>query len=61
MNIRDIPDLKSNKFPERITVPVTSDTFIKLKQLKDMKRKDVAALIRMLIDNFVEENKALFD
>ena len=55
MQIEDIPDLKDKfRYPARITVTLTSDSKEKLDYLKRFKRKDTAKLVRMLIENFLE-------
>lgn len=54
MELENIPLLRSNKFPERITTPITGETKRKLDALK-RKRKDTAELVRRLIDEFLDK------
>lgn len=62
MKIDEIPDLKSGKYPEKICVSLTTETKTKLDILKKEKRKDISGLVRMLIDDFLENiDEAEFD
>lgn len=54
MELENIPILRGNQFPERITVPLTGEAKRKLDALKK-KRKDTAELVRRLIDEFLEK------
>lgn len=54
MKLEDIPDLKGNQYPTRISVSLTADAKQKLEALKK-NGKDTASLVRMLIDDFLKE------
>lgn len=56
MKLDDIPELKGNQYPTRISVSLTSEAKRKLDDLKRLKRKDTAELVRMLIDDFFQKN-----
>lgn len=55
MKLEDIPDLKGNQYPSRISVSLTAEAKQKLDALKRLKRKDTAELVRMLIDDFLKD------
>ncbi|MGZ3694127.1 MAG: hypothetical protein ACXWQO_07990 [Bdellovibrionota bacterium] len=50
MNLKDIPEMTSSRFPRRITVSVSKDTYADLRKLKEQ-GKDTAEFVRRLIDN----------
>lgn len=54
MRLEDIPELKGNQYPTRISVSLTSEAKGKLDLIKRIKRKDTAELVRMLIDEFLK-------
>lgn len=54
MQLDDIPDIKGNQYPERISISLTSEAKKKLVALKESRNKDTAELVRMLIDEFLE-------
>lgn len=53
MRLEDIPDLKGNQYPARISVSLSSDAKSKLDSLKKSKGKDTAEVVRRLIDEFL--------
>lgn len=55
MKLDDIPDLKGNQYPARISISITSETKHKLDALKKSGRKDTASLVRMLINEFLKD------
>lgn len=54
MKIDDLPDLKINKYPERINLAVSSEMKRKLELLKEH-GKDTPELIRKLIENAIKD------
>lgn len=55
MNLEDIPALKGNQYPARITISLSAETKRKLELLKRVNRKDTAELVRMLLDDFLKK------
>lgn len=54
MRLEDIPDLKGNQYPTRISVSLSAEAKKKLDAIKRDLHKDTAELVRMLIDNFLK-------
>lgn len=54
MRLEDIPDLKGNQYPTRISVSLSSEAKRKLDAIKREMHKDTAELVRMLIDDFLK-------
>lgn len=55
MNLKDIPDLKANRYPKRVTLALSVETYEALVRLKREQGKDTAELIRRLLDNFLKQ------
>lgn len=53
MKLNDIPDMDTDKFPERISVALSRESFAKLEALKKFKKKP-SQVVRMLIDEFLK-------
>lgn len=54
LKISDIPDAKDNRYPRRITIALSNETYDKLKEIRQTKNKDTATLVRMLIEKFLK-------
>lgn len=61
MKVKDIPDLRTTNYPERITIAVSAETRKKLEQIQLAKNKKPAVLARELIEEFLELNKEFFE
>lgn len=59
MDIENIPQI-GHKKPKNLTVSISEEDYEKLKFLKDEKQKNISSLIRMLLSEFFDENKAFF-
>lgn len=53
MELDEVPNLKGNQYPERISVSLSTPAKEKLNILK-ARGKDTAALVRKLIDDFLD-------
>lgn len=53
--IKELPDKKTNQYPERVTVAVSSDVKRKLKTLKDAFGKDPSEIVRRAIDKELKD------
>lgn len=60
MKLEDIPS-SLDHVSERISLAISHETSKKLDFLKKKRGKNVSALIRMLIKDFLENNKHLFE
>jgi metal-responsive CopG/Arc/MetJ family transcriptional regulator len=54
MKLEDVPDLKGNRYPARISVSLSSEAKTKLDSIKKIKGKDTSELVRMLLDDFLK-------
>lgn len=54
MKLKEIPDLQASKFPKRISVALSPETYNNLRRLRDS-GKDTAEFLRMLIDRALAE------
>ncbi|GAC1467180.1 MAG: hypothetical protein NVSMB70_12630 [Chamaesiphon sp.] len=54
MKLEDVPNLKGNKYPTRISVSLSSEAKEKLEILKRVKGKDTSELVRILITDFLQ-------
>jgi len=50
ISLDDVPNLKSGKYPERVMLSLSSESYAKLKVLKEHHKKDTSEMIRTLID-----------
>lgn len=56
MNLNDVPDLKTKRYPKNISVAVSLEMFDYLERLKNKKNKQSNELLRMLLENFMKAN-----
>ena len=54
ISIDDVPDMKGAKYPERMMISLSTQTYLKLKKLK-ASNKDHMEFIRILIDRALEK------
>jgi hypothetical protein len=61
MEIEKVPSLKRDQYPKRVTICVSDDTYEKLTFLKRELKKDTPSLIRLLLEEFLNEHNELFN
>lgn len=54
IDLDDVPSTVGLRYPERITIPVTSEAKKRLDLLRRDMKKDTAELVRMLLEDFFE-------
>lgn len=55
LSLKDLPKLKKNKHPERITLAISLETKHRLDDLKNSRNVDTPELLRKMIDDFLDK------
>lgn len=55
MNLKDIPDLKSNRYPKRITLALSVEMYEELAKLKREHGKDTAEFVRKVLSEALKK------
>ena len=56
IKLEQIPSVRKKRYPERISVALSSEAYKRLEVLKGVMEKDPSELMRMLLDDFLEAN-----
>ncbi len=60
MDIEDIPNLREERWPRKVTFAIDEETWRKLQLLKSRHGKSHSALGRALLEEFFKEHEELF-